>query len=84
MLKTNFNCYSRLLVPTPHAAIFHDLNAGYEDAFSQPVVKRQWGAFYGTGLDLQLRRRGIETIVPGGVATNFGVESTARQAWEHG
>ncbi len=48
------------------------------------IVKRQWGAFYGTGLDLQLRRRGIETIVLGGVATNFGVESTARQAWEHG
>ncbi len=48
------------------------------------IVKRQWGAFYGTDLDLQLRRRGIETIVLGGVATNFGVESTARQAWEHG
>ncbi|MFZ2108233.1 MAG: isochorismatase family protein [Roseiarcus sp.] len=24
------------------------------------------------------------TIVLGGVATNFGVESTARHAWEHG
>ncbi len=48
------------------------------------IVKRQWGAFYGTGLDLQLRRRGIETVVLGGIATNFGVESTARQAWEHG
>ncbi len=48
------------------------------------VTKRQWGAFYGTDLDLQLRRRGIKTIVLGGVATNFGVESTARQAWEYG
>jgi nicotinamidase-related amidase len=48
------------------------------------VVKRQWGAFHGTELDLQLRRRGIRTIVLGGIATNFGVESTARQAWEHG
>jgi nicotinamidase-related amidase len=48
------------------------------------VVKRQWGAFYGTELDLQLRRRGITTIVLGGVATNIGVESTARQAWELG
>jgi nicotinamidase-related amidase len=35
-------------------------------------------------LDLQLRRRGIQTIVLGGIATNIGVESTARQAWEHG
>jgi len=33
---------------------------------------------------LQLRRRGIQTIVLGGIATNIGVESTARQAWEHG
>ncbi len=48
------------------------------------VTKRQWGAFYGTDLDLQLRRRGIQTIVLGGVATNMGVESTARQAWELG
>src|SRR5712664_1883265 len=47
------------------------------------VTKRQWGAFHGTELDLQLRRRGIQTIVLGGVATNFGVESTAREAWQH-
>jgi len=47
------------------------------------VAKRQWGAFYGTELDLQLRRRGIHTIVLAGVATNFGVESTAREAWQH-
>ena len=48
------------------------------------ITKRQWGAFHGTELDLQLRRRGIQTIVLGGVATNIGVESTARQAWELG
>src|ERR1700722_20103120 len=48
------------------------------------ITKRQWGAFYGTELDLQLRRRGISTIVLGGIATNIGVESTARSASEHG
>lgn len=48
------------------------------------VIKRQWGAFYGTDLDLQLRRRGIDTLVFAGIATNFGVESSARAAWEHG
>ncbi|WP_058911102.1 hydrolase [Entomohabitans teleogrylli] len=48
------------------------------------VIKRQWGAFYGTDLELQLRRRGIETIVLCGIATNIGVESTARNAWELG
>ena len=46
------------------------------------ITKRQWGAFTGTELDLQLRRRGIRTIVLGGVSTNMGVESTARHAWE--
>jgi nicotinamidase-related amidase len=48
------------------------------------VTKRQWGAFYGTDLDLQLRRRAVRCIVLGGIATNFGVESTARCAAEHG
>jgi nicotinamidase-related amidase len=47
------------------------------------ITKRQWGAFYGTELDMQLRRRGITTIVLCGIATNFGVESTAREAWQH-
>ncbi len=48
------------------------------------VTKRNWGAFYGTDLDLHLARRGITTIVLGGIATNMGVESTARAANEHG
>ncbi len=46
------------------------------------VAKRQWGAFYGTDLDQHLRRRKITTIVLGGIATNIGVESTARAAHE--
>jgi nicotinamidase-related amidase len=48
------------------------------------IRKRHWGAFYGTELDLQLRRRGIRSIVLGGISTQIGVESTARQAYEHG
>jgi nicotinamidase-related amidase len=48
------------------------------------ITKHQWGAFYGTGLDLQLRRRKIDTIILCGIATNFGVESTARFAYEFG
>lgn len=58
------------------------------DGLRQPgdltVTKHQWGAFHGTDLDVKLRRRGISTIVVGGIATNFGVESTARAGWEHG
>ncbi|HEX6750945.1 MAG TPA: hydrolase [Longimicrobium sp.] len=46
------------------------------------VTKRNWGAFNGTDLELQLRRRGVRTIVLGGISTNFGVESTARNAME--
>ena len=62
-------------------AIVDDL-AGYpEDVI---VTKRNWGAFYGTDLDLHLRRRGVTQIVLGGVATSIGVESTARAAYEHG
>jgi nicotinamidase-related amidase len=48
------------------------------------ITKRQWGAFYGTDLDLQLRRRGIRTLAMSGIATNFGVESTARAAFDRG
>ncbi|WP_127501647.1 isochorismatase family protein [Actinoplanes solisilvae] len=48
------------------------------------VTKRNWGAFYGTDLDLQLRRRGITQVVLTGIATSIGVESTARAAHEHG
>jgi len=47
------------------------------------VLKHHWGAFTGTDLDLQLRRRGVRTVVIAGIATNMGVESTARSAWEH-
>ncbi|MCX5387104.1 hydrolase [Streptomyces sp. NBC_00083] len=56
--------------------------AGHPEDIS--VTKRNWGAFYGTDLDLQLRRRGITQIVLTGVATSIGVESTARAAHEHG
>ncbi|MFE9924500.1 isochorismatase family protein [Streptomyces sp. NPDC005774] len=48
------------------------------------VTKRNWGAFHGTDLDIQLRRRGVTQIVLGGIATSLGVESTARAAHEHG
>lgn len=44
------------------------------------VTKRQLGAFYQTDLHEQLQRRRITTIVIGGVATEAGVDSTARGA----
>jgi nicotinamidase-related amidase len=48
------------------------------------VVKHQPGAFHGTDLDVQLRRRGITGIVLGGIATSLGVESTGRAGYDHG
>jgi nicotinamidase-related amidase len=48
------------------------------------ITKHQWGAFYGTELDLQFRRRRITAMVLCGIATNIGVESTARFAYEYG
>jgi nicotinamidase-related amidase len=76
--------------PVDQPTDFASLPAGW-DEFPEPlpssdlvITKRQWGAFYGTELDLQLRRRGVHRIVLGGIATNIGVESTARSAAEHG
>lgn len=48
------------------------------------ITKRQWGAFYGTDLDLRMRRGGCDTMVLTGIATTYGVESTARFAYEYG
>ncbi|SJZ99980.1 Nicotinamidase-related amidase [Pilibacter termitis] len=48
------------------------------------VNKHNWGAFYGTDLELQLRRRGIENIILTGVATAYGVDTTAREAFQRG
>ncbi|MDX5570601.1 isochorismatase family protein, partial [Streptomyces sp. ID05-04B] len=48
------------------------------------IVKRTIGAFQGTGLDDSLRERGVTTCVFAGIATNLGVESTARAAGDLG
>ncbi len=48
------------------------------------VTKRTWGAFTNTNLDEYLRSQGVTQVVIAGIATSIGVESTARQAHEHG
>jgi nicotinamidase-related amidase len=57
--------------------------AGFRDG-DVLVTKRQWDAFYATNLEQTLQRRGAKTIIMGGIATNFGVESTARSAQARG
>jgi nicotinamidase-related amidase len=67
------------------AADWADLAQGLGREDSDIVVTKQvWGAFYGTDLDLQLRRRGVTQVVVTGIATSIGVESTARSAYERG
>lgn len=48
------------------------------------IVKRTIGGFQGTGLEERLRELGVDTLVFGGIATNLGVESTARAAGDLG
>ena len=68
--------------PAPDAA---DFAPGAEPSPGDAVItKRQWGAFYGADLDQQLRRKAIETLLIAGVATELGVESTARAAYDRG
>ena len=48
------------------------------------VTKHTWGAFHGTALHDELTARGVTQVVLGGISTSIGVETTARQAFEHG
>jgi len=45
------------------------------------VEKHRYSGFHQTDLELLLRVRNIQTVVPCGVATNVCVESTARDAF---
>jgi ureidoacrylate peracid hydrolase len=44
------------------------------------LAKPHFGAFQGTDLETILRSRSIDTVVVGGIATNFCCETTAREA----
>lgn len=61
---------------------FYQFVPGLREPTDIVVLKHNWGAFTGTDLDLQLRRRGVKTVVVAGIATNLGVESTVRSAYE--
>lgn len=48
------------------------------------VLKKAYGGFFQTSLDRVLRNLGIKTLVMTGVATNFCVETTTREAVAYG
>ncbi len=66
-------------LPPGFAEVVPEL-AGHASDFL--IHKRQPNAFFGTELDLQLRRRHMTGIVLTGVATSQGVDCTARAANE--
>ena len=69
-----------------------DLPAGWTDLLpelnQQPgdktLTKYTWGAFHNTDLAEHLHELGVTQVVVCGLSTAIGVESTARQAHEHG
>jgi nicotinamidase-related amidase len=71
-------------LPKVLPAGFADLAPGLAEPSDILITKSTWGAFFRTDLDAELKRRGVRTIVLGGVATHVGVDTTARQAWELG
>ena len=54
------------------------------DASDLRVTKRSWGAFASTDLDARLTSLGATQVVIAGVATSYGIESTARDAYDRG
>ena len=80
MIKTRTAGNGTNPTPAPGYAEFHtELSLGDGDI---AITKRGWNAFYGTELDLELRRRKITGIVLAGISTSIGVESAARAANE--
>ncbi len=67
-------------LPKPLPVGFVDLAPGLAEPGDLRITKKTWGAFSVPELDRKLRERGVRTIALGGVATEFGVESTAWQA----
>ena len=77
---------------TEQAFRMHEFPAGWADLLPelnrQPedhiVTKQTWGAFTNTDLDEYLKKQRVTQVVIVGIATSFGVESTARHAYELG
>lgn len=68
-------------LPPDWAELVPELN---RQAADHTVTKRTWGAFTNTDLEQFLKKSGVTQVVIVGVATSFGVESTARNASELG
>ncbi|WP_440710805.1 cysteine hydrolase [Herbiconiux sp. YIM B11900] len=67
--------------PPAWSALRPELDPQADDVL---LTRRTWSAFAGTELDSRLRGLGVTQIVLAGLATSFGVESTARAAYDLG
>ena len=67
--------------PPDFAELLPELDVQPQDHL---VTKRARSAFADTGLDAWLKGQGVTQVVIAGVSTSAGVESTARQAYDHG
>ncbi|MGV1010268.1 MAG: cysteine hydrolase family protein [Dermatophilaceae bacterium] len=61
----------------PTAQLHDALDVASDDLI---VDKTRYGAFHGTDLAQRLRRRGIDTVIVSGIATNICCETIAREA----
>jgi len=71
----------RLTLAEDWAELVPELEAQAGDVL---ISKQRVGAFLGTGLDAELRSRGVTQVFLTGIATGSGVEATARSAHDLG
>jgi nicotinamidase-related amidase len=67
--------------PPDFAELVPELNPQPTDIL---ITKHSYGAFLGTALDAELRKRNVTQVIFAGVATSIGVESSARSAFDLG
>jgi len=68
-------------LPPDFAELIPELEQAESDVL---ISKQRVGAFLGTELDAELKKRGVTQVFFVGVATGSGVESTARSAFDLG
>lgn len=78
--RTQYGAGARQFPPA-WSALAPELDAQASDI---KLSRSTWSAFAGTDLDAQLKHLNVTQIVIAGVATSFGVESTARHAYDLG
>ncbi len=79
--RTTYSDRARPPVPADALALVAEVGTEPGDVV---IDKRGWSAFAGTGLDEVLRARRVTQVAVVGLATNYGIESTARQAYDLG